>query len=488
MNNNEITLYKDQDKIIQDILQHIRAGEKTILVAAATGSGKTVVMAKICYGNVKRNRKTLIVLDMNVLVDQTVKALKLFGLSPEQHIGYIKADKPENRGALIQIASVQTMIRRDWWKCDVFDYILFDEAHQTTFSKEGKFIFEEYMLSVGKDKTKIIGFTATPYRLDKEDLNTYYKSYVCGSTPKALQDQGRLAKMKYFAPSEPERLGFKINKNTLEFDNSQLLFACNAPEFINQAIKEYKKHAMGKKAIAFCINIDHAQSVASAFNRAGISSDFITADTPEKEREDLFKSLKAGNLKLLANVGVISTGFDLPELEVGLLLRPTMSWGLHIQQVGRIMRTAEGKDHGIIIDLSGNISKHGIPETIDEYYLYKKTSKFFEKHYAKTKTCEDCKRVVHVSCRQCPECGHIFSGDKNTDLVDLISVDVANLMKKKIGSKEDYLLLRRFAYKHKYDLRWADIQFKRKYANPVLDEWKKGAIFGENFYGDAKRI
>jgi superfamily II DNA or RNA helicase len=142
-----------------------------------------------------------------------------------------------------------------------------------------------------------------------------------------------------------------------------------APNSSAKIVQEWRRLVPGKRTIAFCVDIEHARHVAEEFRRAGIPADTVEGNTPIKERQRMYADCEKNGFLLLTSCNVISIGFDEPSVEVGLLLRPTQSSALHIQQIGRVMRISPqtGKACGIILDQAGNLERLGFPEDIDEY-------------------------------------------------------------------------------------------------------------------------
>jgi superfamily II DNA or RNA helicase len=321
---------------------------------------------------------------MDVLVPQTLDKLEKFGLT---NIGCIKNGYPENREAIIQVASLQTLCRRHWWKDVHFDLVMFDEAHITLFSGIGLKIRHEYFA----DST-ILGFTATPRRLSKrEGLQDHLDASVLAATPSQLQELGLLSKMKYYAFAGADVSKVRIQAG--DYHQTDLQVACSNPALVQDIVKHWSTLTPSKSSLAFCVSIEHAEAVRNAFRGSGIPSELVTGDTPRKERSVLYNALDRGDIQVLTSVNVVSIGFDLPSVEVGLGLRPTKSWSLHMQQIGRIMRVCEGKELGYWLDQAGNVISHGLPEdlTEDDYKMDKgKESDGQDPPY-----------------KVCPDCGHV---------------------------------------------------------------------------------
>lgn len=469
---NNLQLFDYQKQVIRDLYTKLREGKTRIAIVAPTGSGKTVMMAQICqHAAAVKKRRVLICVHLDVLVPQTADKLHKFGLEGE--IGFIKAGYPENRDALIQVASIQTLSRRRWWRDTNFDVVIFDEAHQTMFSTVGKRIVNELFPA-----SKILGFTATPYRLSKrEGLGDHLNELVAAPTPRELQEIGRLAKMRYFGLSkegQPDLSGVRTVRG--DYSEADLRQACDKPKLIAHIVEQWQKITPGKRTIAFCVGVDHAFAVAEAFRDSGVSADTVTGETPKPERQKMYNALADGSLQVLTSVNVVSIGFDVPAVEVGLLLRPTKSKAMHFQQIGRVMRTAPGKEYGFILDQAGNCLKHGFPESIEGYSLDVGQEK--ERGEPPVKQCPECDALINNFATECPHCGYEFPAIRDEIATEL--VEIKPRAAKQSRPEQAYRSMLKTAYLKGYDPGWAYYRFKDTYPEIVPPHaWKKGAIFGD---------
>jgi ribosomal protein L40E len=179
----------------------------------------------------------------------------------------------------------------------------------------------------------------------------------------------------------------------------------------------------------------------------------------------------------LTSVNVVSIGFDVPNVEVGLLLRPTKSLALHHQQIGRVMRVAEGKEYGIILDQAGNCKRHGFPEDVDEYTL--RPSKKAEAGEAPIKECPECSALLPTFAVVCPHCGYEFPiPEKVTETGELVELIPESKVRGK--SERDYRKMLQTAFRNGYDPKWAWHRFREKYGHAPLKGWEYGAIFGDD--------
>ncbi|NJN86484.1 MAG: DEAD/DEAH box helicase family protein, partial [Leptolyngbyaceae cyanobacterium SL_7_1] len=333
-----------QVNLIKDLYAKLGEGHQRVAVIAGTGAGKTVIAGQICAHAESRGRRLLFLVHLDVLVGQTYDKMQAFGL----HCGFIKAGWREDPTAPIQIASIQTMMKRSWWRQWHADVVLYDEGHTTIFSQVG-----QTLLYKTHPQAIHLALTATPYRLGKEQLGDHMDTLVASPVPSEIQRMGFLAPMKYYGMPANEQIDLsEVRTVGGDFDERDLKNACDRPELVERIVEEWFRLAPDRRTIAFCVDVEHARHVADAFRSAGIAAGVVDGSTSLKDRQRLYTDLRDGNLVVLTSCNVISIGFDEPSVEVGLLLRPTQSRALHFQQIGRVMRIspATGKTHGIILD------------------------------------------------------------------------------------------------------------------------------------------
>jgi superfamily II DNA or RNA helicase len=175
------------------------------------------------------------------------------------------------------------------------------------------------------------------------------------------------------------------------------------------AITEYERHANQMPAMAFCVSVDHAHAVAKQFQESGHAALALDGGTAMDIRRSVVADFRSGALRILTSCDLFSEGFDLPGVHAGILLRPTDSLGLYLQQVGRILRVAPGKAHAIILDHVNNTLRHGLP-TESQGWALTDTDK--KKGAPPVKVCPKCYCAMPSAARQCPECGFIFESEE----------------------------------------------------------------------------
>jgi DNA repair protein RadD len=470
------TLRPYQIQLIKDLYIKLGQGYKRVAVIAGTGAGKTVIGGQICAHAESRGCRLLFLVHLDVLVGQTYDKMRAFGL----HCGFIKSGWTEDPSAPIQIASVQTMAKRTWWRTWPADVVLYDEGHTTVFSQVGQQIMYET-----HPKAVHLALTATPYRLGKEQLGDHMETLVASPVPSELQRMGFLAPMKYYGMPADGQLDLEDVRTVAgDYDERDLKNACDRPELVERIVEEWFRLTPDRRTIAFCVDIDHARHVADAFRHARIPAGVVDGGTPIKDRQRLYTDLRLGNLLVLTSCNVISIGFDEPSVEVGLLLRPTQSRALHHQQIGRVMRISPntGKTHGTILDQSGNLHRLGFPEDIQHYDL-PTSSEPGEPGAAPKKQCPLCNLVVLAFVMECPECGHKWLVEEpqihTEDLVEVINETREDVVDEQ-EMIEFFHYQRQKIYHEGYAPNLAMRAFFEKYSFLPKDEWCLGSTFGFN--------
>lgn len=351
---NPMQLRSYQEQSIEDLRHAYRAGSRAPLLAAPTGMGKTVILATIAAQAAAKGRRVLILVHRRELIHQTASKLAWAGLD----YGIIAAGHPASDHA-VQVASVQTLARRlsrMTWQPSL---VIIDEAHHAA-AGSWRQILEHW-----PDAYRL-GVTATPCRLDGRGLSEAFDHLVMGPSVADLVFWGFLSAARIYAPPVVADLS-GIRKRAGDYAIDQAADAMDRPTVTGDAIAHYKRLAAGQRAIAFCCSVQHAEHVCAAFNAAGIPAATLLGSTPD--RDDVVRRFDAGAIHVLVTVDVVSEGFDIPGASCAILLRPTQSLGLYLQQVGRVLRPAPGKTHAVILDHVGNVHRHGWPDDPREWSL-----------------------------------------------------------------------------------------------------------------------
>jgi len=371
------------------------AGHRQVLAVAPTGSGKTVTFIDIATRAIARQRRVCLLMHRQELIDQTSRALGDF-----PH-GIIRAGTPPARHLPLQIASVQTLVHRT--ALYEFDLIIVDEAHHTT-ARTYMTILEAYPFA------NVLGVTATPCRADGRGLkDAGYTAMVLGPSVAWLTEQGYLSPARVYAPGGLDVSAVKRSMG--DFNKTQLAAVTDRPVITGNAIEHYRRYADRQPAIAFCVSCEHAEHVAEEFRQAGYSAAQVDGKKTDFERRRLINALGTGELNVLTSCDLISEGVDVPVVSCGIMLRPTQSKALWMQQMGRCLRPSPGKTHAVILDHAGNSLRLGcLPDTEHQWILDAPPAarrRDADPDVVSVRCCAQCLRA-HAAAPVCPYCGYEY--------------------------------------------------------------------------------
>ena len=447
-----------QQKAVADIRESFLKNSRSPLLVLPTGGGKTVVFSYIAATTAARGKRVLILVHRIELLRQTSEALRKSGV---RH-GLVNPKFTPDLSAPVQVASVQTIIKRlHLFKS--FDLIVVDEAHHA-LATTWKRIIDHYSMA------RVLGVTATPCRADGTGLGIeaggVFDDIIIGPQVSDLIAKGFLVKPVIYAPAE--RLDLSGLRTKMgDYDNAQLENLMDKPTITGDAVSHYKKLCDGVPAVAFCVSVRHAQHVAEEFRRAGYRAYHADGSLDDDVRKRILNGLGNGTVDVVTSCDLISEGTDIPAIGAAILLRPTQSLGLYLQQVGRALRPCAGKERAVILDHVGNVLTHGLPDEIREWSLEgeqrKKKKKEDKEKTIQVKQCEKC-YAIHEPAPICPVCGHIYEVKENApqqvdgELRELSADDRLRLKKAKITEQaraQSLEELERIASQRGYKPGWA---------------------------------
>jgi len=335
-----------------------RSNLMNVLFQMPTGTGKTTVFAEIVRKAHLKNKHVLIVVHRTELVEQIVERLKAFGVS----VGIISADIKPEKDKEVQVATIQTLNRREPPEAEI---VIIDECHHSKAATY-KQLWSIY------PNARFLGVTATPVRINGEGLDDLYNILVPIGSLSYFFEHGYLARVKHLVCGIPDVS--KVKQRMKEYDLQMLKNVMLANNLMANLIDSYKRHASGKKTIVFAVDIEHSQSIVQRYLQAGIPSAHVDANTSKKERQTILEKFRSGEILVLSNIDIVSEGFDVPDCEVVQLARPTKSLVLYLQQVGRCMRPAKNKEFGLVLDNAGLWLEHGL-SFIDREWTFKGVDK-----------------------------------------------------------------------------------------------------------------
>jgi superfamily II DNA or RNA helicase len=420
-----ISLYDDQEEFISTIRglwrEHLR-----ILGMMPTGGGKTRVAARIIEGFVKNGMRVCFVVPRIALIEQTANSFAELGL---EDITYIWGSCDTDPKAAITIASIDTYIRRE--KGD-FDLTIIDEAHM----RRAKLL--EWMDEHPEDR--YLGLTATPYY---SWIGEYYTGLAKAKSMKWMIENGRLAPYEVFAPCEPDLKGVKIRQG--DYAENELEAIMCGYKVVGNIVQNWLEHGEDRPTMALCVNVSHANFLCVEFNKVGVASEVITAQTPVDERHRIFKRVQDGITKVLTSVNALNEGVDLPLVSCLINARPTKSIARYVQGMGRALRYMPGKT-AVIFDHSGTTIELGFPCDIDIDELpnggsgeskESERQDTEEKPVKVPKRCGSCNYMKPAGVYVCPKCGFKPLAGEDVDVDESRGLKKLKGKKKKEYTQED---------------------------------------------------
>lgn len=310
-----------------------------------TGGGKTVIFTAMCESVLNKNKRAWIVVPRKELIYQSSKHLIKWGVNH----GMIKPDMQESKAFKIHVVSKDTLIRRYDKIKNWPDLLIFDEAHLY-------FDRQKEIISHLPETSKTLGFTATPERLDGRGLSEIYNKLIEGPSITWLTERGFLSELKYFAP--PLDGIQNLKRKGTEFDEEDLEELLKRKKIYGELVGHYDKHGRGKPALIFCRSVKSAYQTAERFNEKGFNFHCIEGKMPDKKRKNLISALTNGEIDGLTNCEIATYGLDIPRVEYGASIRPTLSRALYFQMIGRILRPFKNKKEALFFDHVNMLLEH----------------------------------------------------------------------------------------------------------------------------------
>lgn len=351
----------------------LREGNRRILCVAPCGAGKTFLFAKMAENT---NGEVLVLTHRQELLKQTKDLFDIHGINARFSMILTEANRLGNYPTP--------------------KLIITDEAHLSRSNSWVK-VLDYY-------NTFVCGFTATPVRLDGKPLGDIYDTLVQEVSVKWLIKNHRLAPYEYYAPTVVETEGLRKQAGDYVIADMEQLMSDKA--IYSNVWQSWERLAKGKKTIAYCVSVKHAKETAEMFNSKGVRAVEIDGNTPDKQRTEIMEKFRTGEITVLCNVGIISEGISIDDVECCLLLRPTESHALYWQQAMRCMRYQEGKV-AIIVDCVGNYTRNPLPDADVEWSLtqaVKKRPILKDNGDFAIRTCPSCFKVF-ATANVCPYCG-----------------------------------------------------------------------------------
>ena len=410
-----LVLRHDQAELISRVRAAYAPSVRSVLMQAACGWGKTVVFSWLAGQITERGKRVVIIVHRDELLDQVSRTLTEFNVSH----GFIAAGRYFQDHRQVYVASVFTLAKRVRSILPP-DLVIIDEAHHAVAGSWARTL-EAWPLA------RVLGVTATPERMDGAGLRPPFDALVEGPPVRDLINAGHLSDYKVYAPPTdpvevPRRMG--------DYAKEALARWMDKPHLTGGAVDHYRKLAHGKRALVFCVSLEHAWNVAQQFSSCGYRAARIDGLMQPRERRDMVRQFQRGEIQVMTSCEIVGEGYDCPAIECAILLRPTMSLALHLQQVGRALRPYPGKDYAVILDHAANSFRHGLPDEPRAWSLDGRPKQ--ERRAAPTewiRTCDNCFAAMPSEATQCRYCNAMLPvkprkvDERDGELVELQRVE-----------------------------------------------------------------
>lgn len=414
---------------------------KRVLYVLPCRGGKTLIFGTIAHGLMQKKNRSYILVHRQQLLRQASRMLKSLGVPH----GVLSGEDKRGWKEPIIVATIQTLARH-LGKLPEPNLIVCDEAHRSVASTYRK-VFDHW------PNAFVLGVTATPLRNDGKSLGNFYGDMVLGPSEKALMEQGYLSKyVAYAPPHTPDLSHVKIRAG--DYDTQELEDIYDKPTVMGDVISHYRRLANGLPAIAFCVSVKAAQDLAQEFRNAGYSAVSVDGNMEDYRKREAIDGLASGKYHVVTSCELISEGVDVPVCAVAILVRPTKSLALAIQQMCRPLTpvycdgmpldtpeqrhaamAAGRKPHAIILDHAGVIKEHGFPDDVREWTLDeqpKKKRKSNQTPAIRMRHCSQCE-AIHKPAPACPRCGYVYpSAGREIEYVEGELVQLTDIDKKRM--------------------------------------------------------
>jgi DNA repair protein RadD len=414
-----------QQNAVDAIFEYFAYNNGNPLLVLPTGAGKSLIIGYFIKIVIEQwpSQRIMQITHVKELIEQNyLKLMEFWQMAPAgiYSASFNSRDTHQN----IIFGGIQSVYNKAF-EFGKIDLLIIDEAHLVPTKSQGMYRKFIANLQVANPKLKIIGLTATHYRLDSgllTDGKARIFTDVAYELPlRQLIDEGYLSPLRTPAVYNPIDLtGVRIKAG--EFSASDMENAVHRSGYTEKALVEILKEGSARRSwLIFCPTVEYANEIATLLNERGIKSACVTGETEKSERDRVLRDYKAGKIRAITNCSVLTTGFDAPATDMLVLLNSTKSVSRYVQIMGRGMRLSpdtEKKDC-LVLDFGGNIERHGPVDTIT---VRSKSKGGNGVTTVPTKKCPECRQIVSVFARTCTSCAYEFPfAPRNTEHDDKAS-------------------------------------------------------------------
>lgn len=425
-----------------------------VLCVLPTGAGKTVLAAALIKLLLDAGKRVLFCIHRVDLIIQTAKTFEKFGIP----FSYVASGYHYNPYHRVYIASIATLKNR--LGKIAADYVFVDEAHLSMAA--GWLSVVNHYKQAG---AKLIGLTATAERLDGKALSDGWDKIVLGPSVKWMIDNGHLSTYRAFAPAGIDMSG--VHTRNGDYVTSEVEALMSGKAVLAGAVKHWRKFAGGKRTIAFAPSVKKAEELAAEFRSHGISAVALDGNTAHEHRRSAFLGFADRQIDVIVNCQLFCEGFDLAAqvdrdvtIEAVLQWSPTQSLAKHLQQLGRGLR--KKPEPAIILDLVGNLARHGLPDDDREWSLEGREKKKKGERDEAVRVCPQC-FGAHTPAPKCPHCGHAYVAqgrsyeevDGELEEIDLEKLRVERKREQSMARSLEELVKLATARQYKSPEKWA---------------------------------
>ena len=397
-----------QKRAIEDAYTWLNTHQGDLCIVAPTGSGKSWIVAGLCEDllNGHENRRIIVLSHVKELLVQDAE--KIVAAWPEAPIGIYSAGLGRKDMNAVTVAGIQSI----WKKAEEAGHVglvIVDEAHLINNQDAGMYRTFIGKLRETNPHLRVIGLTATPYRLGQgmvtEGEGSLFDGLIEFVSIEELVTRGYLARLRSkFTDVKLDVDG--VARRGGEFVESELQARVDTEDANAEIVVETIRRAEDRRSwLFFCTGVEHARHMRDELRRQGVTAEAVTGDMPKEQRAWILENFKAGHIRAVTNMNVLTTGFDHPDIDLIVMARPTLSPGLYLQMAGRGMRVKSGPYADcLVLDFAGNIARHGPVTSVTPPRAKGKG----EPEMPPVKECPKCQEAAPAGVKVCPCCGYVF--------------------------------------------------------------------------------